>query len=85
MRSSDNSNIKKNSHSSCDFENPIVFDYHIKNSLYPAPKEKEHVNEEGWKQFLALCLGLLFLPTLVFSAETRPHVAEESRQRASLA
>jgi hypothetical protein len=80
MSSNDNANIKNNPHSSCNFENPIVFDDHIKNSLYPNSQTKENANEEGWKQFLALCLGLLCLPTLAFSAETMPHAAWERRQ-----
>jgi hypothetical protein len=35
---------------------------------YPKPKEKK-ANKEAWKQFFALCLGLLALPSLAFSAE----------------
>jgi hypothetical protein len=35
---------------------------------HPEPKTKKP-NKEGWKQFAALCVGLLALPSLAFSAE----------------
>lgn len=90
MRNGDNPRIKNYSHSACNFkfedpaastcnfENQIVFDYHIKNSLYPQPKTKEKkTNEEGWQQFFMLCFGLLFLPSLAFSAQEANHVVDQ--------
>jgi hypothetical protein len=66
MRSSDHSRNKNRGvhHTS----NPVFFDYTNSLSLYSRsePKEKES-DEEGWKQFSALCFGLVVLPSLVFS------------------
>ena len=68
MRSSDKPKIKNHSYSLLRLENPILFDYYINKSLYPQSKPKARmVNEEGFKQFTALCLGLLLTPILIFS------------------
>lgn len=85
MRGNLHNKIKNCPHTDCDFSNPAVLDYHIKNSLYPQPKPKmkaKNGNQEGWKQFTMLCLGLLILPSLAFSVETNNHVVDKGANHA---
>jgi hypothetical protein len=65
-------------------DRPVLFDHSIKKELCPRPEPKsKKTNKQGWKQFVALCLGLLALPSLVFSAEP-PHLLQRPQKRTVL-
>lgn len=65
--------------------NPVFFDHTNSRSLYSRaePKRKE-LNEEGWQQFVMLCLGCVLLPALIFPGEPQNHAATKEQLSSSV-